>query len=81
MLAVQDQPQPERLDPADEASLRRWAEKFAVSEAQLLEAVRAVGTDPERVGAWLLAAREDRHTPPPGRSEPPEGPEGPKPPQ
>ena len=81
MLAVQDQPQPERLDPADEASLRRWVEKFAVSEAQLLEAVQAVGTDPERVGAWLLAAREDRHTPPTGRSEPPEGPEGPKPPQ
>lgn len=64
MLAADDSARNDRIDPADAAGMRRWAEKFNVSEAQLTEAVREAGPDPERVGAWLLARRDDRHRPP-----------------
>ncbi|UZG44864.1 DUF3606 domain-containing protein [Caldimonas thermodepolymerans] len=49
------------LDPRDEASMRHWAEKLAVTPGLLREAVAQVGADPQRVGAWLLRRRSDDH--------------------
>ncbi len=45
---------PARVDPADEATLARWREHFGVTIEQLLEAVQAVGGDPQAIREHLL---------------------------
>ncbi|MCM5682268.1 DUF3606 domain-containing protein [Schlegelella sp. S2-27] len=58
-------PQPERpvglIDTSDEAAMRHWAEKLSVSVPTLRQAVERAGTDPQRVGEYLLRQRTDDH--------------------
>ena len=49
------------IDPLDEAAMRHWAEKLSVSVQTLHQAVAQAGTDPQRVGEYLLRQRADDH--------------------
>ncbi|MCW7538456.1 DUF3606 domain-containing protein [Aquabacterium sp. A7-Y] len=52
------------IDVSDEAEVRRWAEKLAVSVEALREAITAAGNRADRVGEYLLRLRADDHRPP-----------------
>lgn len=56
-------PEVEWIDTSNEAEMRRWAEKLAVSVETLDRAVQHAGTDPRRVGEYLLRQRTDDHHP------------------
>lgn len=45
---------PQRVDPADEEGLVYWREKFGVTLSQLLDAVKAVGNDPDDIQEHFL---------------------------
>jgi hypothetical protein len=47
-------PQPQSIDLGDPASVKRWCKEFGVTEAQLAEAVQAVGGDAAAVREHLL---------------------------
>ena len=51
------------IDTSNEAAMRHWAEKLAVSVPTLRQAVDQAGTDPHRVGEYLLRQRTDDHRP------------------
>lgn len=42
------------IDVHDPASVKRWCQEFGVTQAQLAEAVQAVGGDPAAVREHLL---------------------------
>ena len=48
------QPLPSRVDPAYEATLRRWCDWLGATPEQVQEAVLAVGGDPDAVREHLL---------------------------
>jgi Protein of unknown function (DUF3606) len=54
MDSTADTPLPERIDPSDEKGLKCWSEHFGATNQQLIEAVKAVGGDPEAVRRHLL---------------------------
>jgi hypothetical protein len=45
----------ERVTLARESDVRRWCAHFGCSEARLHRAIKAVGTDPERILDYFLA--------------------------
>ena len=49
----------ERLDDRNPADVERWAAELAVSPERLREAIRAVGTDIDKIKGHLAA--EGRH--------------------
>ena len=49
------------IDTSNEAAMRHWAEKLSVSVQTLRQAVAHAGTDPRRVGEYLLRQRTDDH--------------------
>jgi hypothetical protein len=49
--------QPDRIDPNDTAALTEWTEKLDVTEAQLKEAVQAVGDKASDVELHLKGTR------------------------
>ena len=51
----------EWIDTSNEAEMRRWAEKLAVSVETLHRAVQHAGTEVHRVGEYLLRERTDDH--------------------
>lgn len=42
-----------RLDPHDDAAMRAWAQRFGVTLEELLDAIRTVGDDAEKVQQFL----------------------------
>ena len=55
-------PDPDRIDLNSDASLAEWAKKFDVTEAQLKEAVAAVGERPTDVEMHLKGSRSTTNT-------------------
>lgn len=44
------------IDPDDDEALARWALQLGVGIDRLREALAAIGTDADKVKAWLAAA-------------------------
>ena len=55
-------PDPDRIDLNSDASLAEWAKKLDVTEAQLKEAVAAVGERPTDVEMHLKGSRSTTNT-------------------
>lgn len=56
-MADQPQDKPERIDLQDKAKCESWARKLDVTQAQLREAVRAVGDNASDVEMHLKGSR------------------------